>query len=126
MILIDLDGFKEVNDQLGHEVGDQVLVAFASRMRSVFPTSALLCRLGGDEFAAVPILHRFSEEFSQAEVMRIHQMLSQPMDVGGFPMCVGVSLGVADGSTNLASSEELLRAADMAMYRAAPQRRRIP
>jgi diguanylate cyclase (GGDEF)-like protein len=118
VILIDLDGFKEVNDQLGHEVGDQVLVSFAARLRSVFPTSALLCRLGGDEFAAVPILHRFSEQFGEAEVRRIHELLTQPLDVRGFPICIGVSLGVAVGSPNLASSEELLRAADTAMYRA--------
>lgn len=118
VILIDLDGFKEVNDQLGHEVGDQVLVSFAARMRAVFPTSALLSRLGGDEFAAVPILHRFSEPFSETEVRRIHEQLTQPLEVRGFPICVGVSLGVAVGSPKLASSEELLRAADTAMYRA--------
>jgi len=118
VILIDLDGFKEVNDQLGHEVGDQVLVSFAARMRSVFPPSALLSRLGGDEFAAVPILHRFSEPFSETEVRRVHELLTQPLEVRGFPICVGVSLGVAVGSPILASSEELLRAADTAMYRA--------
>ncbi len=118
VILIDLDGFKEVNDQLGHEVGDQVLVSFAARMRSVFPTSALLSRLGGDEFALVPILHRFSEPFSETEVRRIHELLTRPLDVRGFPIRVGVSLGVAVASPSLASSEELLRAADTAMYRA--------
>ncbi|HWL45739.1 MAG TPA: bifunctional diguanylate cyclase/phosphodiesterase [Ilumatobacter sp.] len=118
IVLIDLDGFKEVNDQLGHEVGDRVLTVFAERMRATLPVNAVLARLGGDEFvAALPIQPDGSlPNRRNAEV--IHTALTEPLQVDGFPIGVGVSLGVAVGSPDLATLADVLRAADAAMYRA--------
>ena len=117
-VLIDLDGFKEINDQLGHEVGDRVLTVFAARMRDVLPAPAVLGRLGGDEFVAA--LHALPDgrHLTRPNVEQLHTALAQPLQVDGFPISVGVSLGVAIGSPELATVGAVLRAADAAMYRA--------
>ena len=118
IVLVDLDGFKEVNDQLGHEIGDRVLVVFASRMRESLPANAVLARLGGDEFVAAIPLASDAGEPDRHTMEVLHNALTEPLQVDGFPIGVGVSLGVAFGSAELPTVADVLRAADAAMYRA--------
>lgn len=118
IVLVDLDGFKEVNDQLGHEVGDRVLVVFAERMREALPANAVLARLGGDEFVAALPVPGAEREPQRRTMEALHSALTEPLQVDGFPIGVGVSLGVAVGSAELPTVADVLRAADAAMYRA--------
>jgi diguanylate cyclase (GGDEF)-like protein len=116
LLLMDLDGFKDVNDRLGHDVGDAVLVAFAERLAASIPPNAYAARLGGDEFA---VLMTWSKRDADTEtvVLELHRRLSEPLVVGGFPVSVGVSIGAAHMPADGRSEDELMRAADIAMYR---------
>jgi diguanylate cyclase (GGDEF)-like protein len=123
--LLDLDGFKEINDRLGHAVGDEVLRAFAQRARHMFPANTVLARLGGDEFAALLHPEPGGPNPDPDRIAAIHHGLSEPLEVDGFPIRVGVSLGVAVSSADLTNADELLHAADAAMYRAKRQRTNV-
>ncbi len=116
MLLMDLDGFKEVNDQLGHEIGDAVLVAFSQRLVDILPPGAGAARLGGDEFAAL-LVGRAAHDEIESVVAALHGQLTEPLDIRGFPVSIGVSIGVARYPDDGRSADELLRAADVAMYR---------
>jgi diguanylate cyclase (GGDEF)-like protein len=114
-IILDLDGFKTVNDTLGHWTGDEVLQEAARRLRETLRTGEFLARLGGDEFVAVitgdgtrPGLARLAERFLSAMVPQIHPSLDDA--------AVGVSLGVAISKNGGASLVDLLGAADDALY----------
>jgi diguanylate cyclase (GGDEF)-like protein len=116
LVLVDLDGFKRVNDALGHGVGDDVLVAVAGRLRGVVRDGEEVVRLGGDEFAV--LLAPLSEENAGDRLAeRILAALLEPVTVG--PVCVqiGASVGIAMRDTDL-DLGELLRRADVAMYQA--------
>ncbi len=117
LLLMDLDGFKEVNDHLGHDVGDAVLVQFADRLTSSLPLNAYAGRLGGDEFAALVTWTKRHDDVDSM-VQNLHARLTQPLIVQGFPVSVGVSIGVALVREVGRSGAELLHAADVAMYRA--------
>jgi diguanylate cyclase (GGDEF)-like protein len=123
--LLDLDGFKDINDRLGHAVGDQVLRAFAQRARHMFPPNTVLARLGGDEFAALLQPEPGEPSPDPARIAAIHHGLSEPLEVDGFPIRVGVSLGVAVASPALADTDDLMHAADAAMYRAKRRRTNV-
>jgi len=117
LLLLDLDGFKEINDRLGHHTGDQVLQGIADELTKSAPEASMIARLGGDEFAVlIPTVESEAAMMAVAERMRAD--LTQPIEVAGFPLSVGVSMGLAliprDGRT----AEEALGAADIAMYRA--------
>ncbi|MCU1395693.1 MAG: diguanylate cyclase/phosphodiesterase & domain with sensor(s) [Ilumatobacteraceae bacterium] len=117
LLLIDLDGFKEVNDRLGHATGDALLTAFAMRMERIIPPNAIAARLGGDEFSVLLDCTGTVEH----ELMLVHEMrhrLSQTLHVNGFPLTVGMSIGVACAPLHAKTAEELLGYADIAMYRA--------
>ena len=120
VLLMDLDRFKHVNDELGHDVGDALLVAFADRLSAALPRTAVAARLGGDEFAVLlpfaPSAGGASE--AEARLQRIRADLAQPLDVTGFPVSIGASIGVALVPQHGRSAADLLRAADVAMYRA--------
>lgn len=116
LLLMDLDGFKEVNDRLGHDVGDAVLVAFADRLESCIPPNAVAARLGGDEFAALLTWSKRRGDVDRI-VHDLHAQLCEPLVVGGFTVSVGVSIGVARLPDDGRSADVLLRAADIAMYR---------
>ena len=121
VMLMDLNGFKDVNDRLGHQMGDALLVAFADRLESVRPDHASAARLGGDEFALlIPScgvdLHCLTE--------RLHAELVEPLTLQGFPVSAGVSIGVSEAPSDGISSASLIRAADVAMYKA--KRTRTP
>jgi diguanylate cyclase (GGDEF)-like protein/PAS domain S-box-containing protein len=125
VLVIDLDGFKAINDAHGHAVGDAVLVAFADRLRSVLRASDTAARLGGDEFSIVCE----NTDRADAEVLaeRLRRSVMEPMALDGTTVEVGMSIGigVAQGGTD---PEELLhsvaRQADDAMYADKAQRRR--
>lgn len=121
VLFCDLDGFKGVNDALGHTAGDAALVEVAKRLRSVVRHDDVVARLGGDEFVVVSIGVADGELEAVAE--RIRAAVAEPIDVGADdPVQLGVSIGVgrADmvGVTSLDDVDALLGAADHSMYRA--------
>ena len=126
VMLIDLDGFKEVNDTLGHGTGDELLHAVARRLESGLPEGGLLARLGGDEFAACidlpagpatgPATGHVAAAAAAGE--RLLATLHGPMVVSGRMLSVGASLGAAVFPAPDVDRTELLRRADVAMYAA--------
>jgi diguanylate cyclase (GGDEF)-like protein len=113
--LFDLNGFKNVNDQLGHQVGDQLLVEVGRRLADTVGDTASVARMGGDEF--VVLLPDAGDELILAVVARIRQALDQPILVGRHELLVNASIGIAHGA-DLAEPLEALRRADLAMYAA--------
>ena len=120
VMLLDLDGFKQVNDRHGHQFGDQVLVSVANRLREQTRKSDLVCRLGGDEF--VILTERLHGPVG-AEVVagRVLEDLKRPFVVKSTPVRVGASIGLAMGGPGDTEPETLLALADRAMYRAKRQ-----
>jgi len=117
VMLLDLDRFKEINDTLGHEVGDGLLTAIARRLEHTSgPGDTLTCRLGGDEFAVL-LRHADSTEAALERAQRIRRALEHPFEVGGMSLKIGASLGLAIYPGDGTDSHQLLRAADVAMYR---------
>ncbi|MEX8499644.1 MASE3 domain-containing protein [Leptothrix ochracea] len=115
---LDLDGFKTINDQHGHAVGDQVLVAMAARMRHALRDGDTLARLGGDEFVAV-LLDLESFEASGPLLARLLDAASQPLKVDDLDIRLSASLGVTFFPQNQdVDADQLLRQADQAMYQA--------
>ena len=111
LLLMDLDGFKPINDTYGHEVGDQILRLVSLRFSRALPHGSVLARLGGDEFG---LILRGNIESIMEVALALRATLSYPFVVGNVPIELGVSIGVArnDGSSNL------LKQADLAMYQA--------
>ncbi|MDG4823959.1 GGDEF domain-containing protein [Asanoa sp. WMMD1127] len=116
LLLLDLDGFKEVNDSIGHAAGDQVLAQTAERIKAVLGPSQVLARLGGDEFAILLPGATLAEAADLA--WRIHVAVTCPSHVADTEIRLGVSIGVTGThlSETGAGSGELLRTADIAMY----------
>jgi diguanylate cyclase (GGDEF)-like protein len=114
LMLLDLDGFKPVNDTYGHEVGDKVLQQVAQRFDRALPSTALLARLGGDEFG---ILVDGSHETVMEIALALRATLSYPFVINGDHINIGVSIGIADND----GADDLLLRADNAMYAAKRQ-----
>jgi diguanylate cyclase (GGDEF)-like protein len=114
LLLLDLDGFKPVNDSYGHEVGDKVLQQVAQRFSRALPSNALLARLGGDEFG---ILVDGSNESVMEIALALRGTLSYPFVIDGHEINIGVSIGIADND----GADDLLLRADNAMYSAKRQ-----
>ncbi len=117
VVLIDLNGFKGINDRLGHDVGDEVLRSVAARMNGVRRAADLLARIGGDEFALV-LTNLDSVATATAVAGRVQATFSKPCMVEGFPVAVEASLGVAVLPDHAQDAETLLRRADETMYSA--------
>ncbi|TML86062.1 MAG: EAL domain-containing protein [Actinobacteria bacterium] len=117
VVVLDLDGFKTVNDSLGHTVGDELLVAVAARLEGCLRPGDTAARLGGDEFA---ILLEDLEEPEAADrlAQRIIDVLAPPFSLSGKEIFVHASLGISLAEGERESADELLRNADAAMYRA--------
>jgi len=111
VVLLDLDGFKTVNDSFGHAKGDAVLVEVAARMRECLRSGDEAARLGGDEF--VLVLEGDPGEVPQ----RLLEALARPVQVDGIPMTISASMGLADTAA-AGSPDDVLRNADLAMYAA--------
>jgi diguanylate cyclase (GGDEF)-like protein/PAS domain S-box-containing protein len=117
VLFLDLDRFKVVNDSLGHLVGDQLLMAIARRLESCLRPSDTVARLGGDEFAILlDDIRDVTDATRVAE--RIHRELSQPFQLGGQEVFTTASIGIAVSASHYERADDLLRDADMAMYRA--------
>jgi diguanylate cyclase (GGDEF)-like protein len=116
LILLDLDGFKAVNDGLGHRAGDDLLRRLGERLRPALRPGDVLFRLGGDEFAV--LLPDAGVDAADECARRMHQLVCRPVELDGGSVQVGASLGVAAAADRAASIDDLLHRADSAMYEA--------
>jgi diguanylate cyclase (GGDEF)-like protein len=114
---LDLDGFKSVNDTLGHHVGDALLKDVAGRLRTVVREVDSVARLGGDEFAVVQV-GAVQPEGATVLAQRMIEALTAPFEVDGHQVVIGTSIGLAIAPTDGAAAEALLKNGDMALYRA--------
>lgn len=117
LLFMDLDGFKKVNDTLGHHIGDLLLMSVAERLRQCVRESDTVARLGGDEFAVI-----LSEAHELDQVARIAEkiieMMAHPFDLEGQEARIGISVGIARYSEGVSSEDDLVIHADRAMYAA--------
>nr|WP_281354638.1 EAL domain-containing protein [Aurantimonas aggregata] len=113
---IDLDHFKLVNDTKGHAIGDALLIEVAQRFQICIGQNDMLARLGGDEFGVLQF--NADQDAASGLARRLIEALGPPIEVGGNQFTVGVSIGVAMAPTDGKTGEQLLRSADLALYRA--------
>jgi diguanylate cyclase (GGDEF)-like protein len=111
LLLLDLDGFKPINDAHGHETGDKILQQVALRFERALPHGALLARLGGDEFG---VLYEGGNESAIEVALALRATLSYPFHINNQEIKLGVSIGVAKNN----GDKDLLVRADNAMYKA--------
>ena len=117
VLFMDLDDFKVINDSLGHEVGDEVLLAVAERLENAMLTEEMVARFGGDEFTVLlEVVSSASDATSVAE--RIEEVLRAPFVLRGRERFVTTSVGIALGGQGEERPGDLLRNADLAMYQA--------
>jgi diguanylate cyclase (GGDEF)-like protein/PAS domain S-box-containing protein len=116
LLFLDLDGFKVINDTLGHAIGDELLRTVADRLKHVLRGSDTVARLGGDEF--VVLAGSANPDYAVQLAQKILTQLREPIQVSGELLSVTGSLGIAVFPENGADSQHLMRAADMAMYTA--------
>jgi len=117
VLFVDLDRFKQINDQFGHSVGDKVLAAVARRLKQVLCSADVVARLGGDEFIVL-IEGPRSQEAAPAIASRIMATLNEEVRIDGQSMTVGASIGISQFPDDSGTAEELLLNADAAMYAA--------
>jgi diguanylate cyclase (GGDEF)-like protein len=118
VLFIDLDGFKSVNDALGHSVGDELLKCIARRVRDTLRWTDNMARLGGDEFAILQLADE-QPKAAAALARRLLEVIKEPCVIDGHHLIVGASIGIAVATADAAADpEQLLRNADLAMYRA--------
>ena len=122
VIYADLDGFKEVNDSYGHEIGDMLLKAAAAGFAFLAREASVVARLGGDEFAII-LTGKHSADRARQTAQSMIDFLSQPMVFDGRITSVSVSVGIVDLENDDADVEEIIRRADVAMYAAKSQGR---
>jgi diguanylate cyclase (GGDEF)-like protein len=117
LLYMDLDGFKAINDDYGHAVGDELLQAAAFRLRAVLKPGDHIARLGGDEFVA--LVAQVSQESDAAHVAaRLADALDNPFELSCARVAIGISVGIALYPRDAVDADGLLRAADRAMYSA--------
>jgi diguanylate cyclase (GGDEF)-like protein len=116
LLCVDLDQFKAVNDALGHPLGDALLRQAADRLRQVTCEGDLVARLGGDAFAIMQAEVQYPAKAKEL-AERIIASLSQPFELNGHQVVVGASIGIAGASSDSGDADELLKMADMALYR---------
>jgi diguanylate cyclase (GGDEF)-like protein len=117
VLFLDLDGFKHVNDTLGHAMGDTVLVEIAARLRIGVRSGDVIARIGGDEFCV--LCERVAGETEAKELARrLVDVVSVPLLLGGHEMELGTSIGVAIDDRGDTTIEKLIRNADVGLYQA--------
>lgn len=121
VLVMDLDGFKAINDELGHEAGDHLLAALGPRLMASIRESDFVSRMGGDEFAVVLVNCQLEEAGTVAG--KVADAVRQPIELYGRALSVGASIGIAACPEHGADAAELLRNADRAMYRSKKTRR---
>ncbi len=117
VFLLDLDGFKYVNDTLGHATGDRLLAELAHRLKRSLRETEFVARLGGDEFAIVQCGETNQREAAVALAVRLLETVSEPFGLDGHDVTIGTSIGIALAPDNGTDSGELLKKADLALYR---------
>jgi diguanylate cyclase (GGDEF)-like protein len=120
ILWLDLDDFKTVNDSLGHPVGDQLLIKIASRLRACVPSARVVARIGGDEFAVLLTDDPVPEKAAQ----RIIEALGHPVELEGRSISAAASIGIARTGDHRVSASDLIKQADIALYRAKADGRR--
>jgi diguanylate cyclase (GGDEF)-like protein len=124
LMLLDLDGFKDVNDSLGHSAGDDLLVDVAERLAEFAPTGSTIARLGGDEFAVV-LPGAIPVQRARAAARRLLVAFDRPFQVRDISVSIDASVGIAIAGLHGDTRDELLQRADIAMYAAKRGKRRI-
>jgi len=117
ILFIDIDGFKHVNDSLGHQMGDQLLIAISRRLERCLRDTDTVARVGGDEFIGLIVGVETTEDIVNI-AGRILESLRTPFPLDGHEVVVSASIGVALNNASDDSAEELVKNADIAMYRA--------
>lgn len=123
LLFMDLDNFREVNDALGHGVGDELLQQFARRLMAAFGEDTELYRLGGDEFAM--LLSGCSRDYACSQADAVREALKRPFNVGGMRISLDCGIGIALYPDHARSREELMRRADIALHHAKQERREV-
>jgi diguanylate cyclase (GGDEF)-like protein len=118
VFVFDIDLFKSVNDSLGHPVGDALLRAVAQRLRSTVRGSDTIARLGGDEFAILQMVDTDQREDAIVLANRLLETIGSPYSIEGHQIVIGVSIGIASAPADGTEGEQLLKHADLALYRA--------
>lgn len=121
--IIDLDGFKPINDRFGHACGDDILVAVSKRMLETVRDADTVARLGGDEFAILLTQLSHRDDADEASERVRESIEARPFAVPGGTVKLGASIGIAFAGDSLASSAALIAEADHAMYRIKSRRR---
>lgn len=122
LLLLDIDHFKKINDQHGHDVGDRAIRSIAEHVADLLPPDALFGRVGGEEFMIVLPGREHTEALAQAESIR-REVSEQAFDAGGVAVDLTVSIGVAEYTAEVQRLDELYRIADQALYSAKHQGR---
>jgi diguanylate cyclase (GGDEF)-like protein len=117
LLCLDLDHFKDINDTLGHSVGDSLLCAVSGRLLELVRTTDLVSRTGGDEFSIVQSGAKQAIAAAAALAARVVEALSVPFDLGEHHVVIGASVGIAIAPDDGDGADRLLRNADMALYR---------
>jgi diguanylate cyclase (GGDEF)-like protein len=117
ILFIDLDRFKNVNDSLGHHLGDKLLIAIAERLSECVRPEDLIARLGGDEFTIL-VEGRFDQDEVHNIAKRINRKFGTPFDLAGHEIYSSASIGILNAMESHGSAEEMMRDADTAMYQA--------
>ncbi|MGI8468582.1 MAG: diguanylate cyclase domain-containing protein [Pyrinomonadaceae bacterium] len=117
VLFLDFDGFKLINDSLGHEAGDNLLKMIALRLGAILRGDDVVARLGGDEFTI--LLDELTDSTDALFVAdRVQDLFKESFDLGGRKIFIGASIGIALRDAKYRTPEDLLRDADIAMYRA--------
>ena len=117
VLLLDLDGFKYVNDTLGHAAGDELLKELAIRLNSILNESEILTRLGGDEFAIIQGSKPNQRKAAADLAVRLLETVNRPFNLDGHEVTVGTSIGIACAPDDVETAGQILQKADLALYR---------
>jgi len=118
VLCLDLDHFKDINDSLGHPIGDALLMEVGRRLSGCVRQGDTVARLGGDEFAIVQLCGTDEANPAVSLASRIVEEIAQPYDIGGHQLVIGVSVGISLAPGDGKNPDELIKKADLALYRA--------